>query len=237
MEGLVIPLCGGRLLFGPPPKSRKNLEYLEEELHVKTIVNISPDTNEITYKGFKRTESYMVHLKKEEKKEEDEEEHEEKDDDSQNEQGKRYIHHEARTDWRKKRKEEEKELHLEVKRLLFDQKAFEPVGRTKELKKQSMGEYYANHIRLVLKEIKNLDQVVYIHGTSGVMEEAYIAFGLWKLMSPKDFPIDVLQWIKEMNYEWLFNDDVEAKEMVNFVLERVANHEKKNNFFKNAKPK
>lgn len=225
IKGLFVPLCGGRLVFGPPPRSRTDLEYLEEELKVEVIVNVSPDTTEVTAKGFKKTESYMVHLRGEEEEEEEEKDEEYIDNDEQVERAEQ----EAK---KKRKKEEEIELHLKVRRLIFDKTAFEPVGRTKELKKKSMGEYYATHIRLVLKDIKDLSQVIYIHGKTGVMEEAYIAFGLWKLISPADFPRDILQWIKEMNYEWLFNDDVDAREMMNIILERVSNQEKKNNFFK-----
>lgn len=215
MKGLVIRLTP-TLLFGPPPKTRDDLKFLIKERGVTLILNTCALTNERTKSGVDRAEFYMQLLKPKER------------------DNKRYHNDEVEEE-----EEDNEELFVSMKRVALNLFEFEAQGRTKDLQEQSLARYYVAHARLLQKEVEEANKklrnplqkhVVYIHNGSGIMEEAYLAFALWD-----DAPKDVLQWIKDNHYEWLFDDDNDKKHMLTLVLDEVKRGERKLNFFKKAK--
>lgn len=124
----------------------------------------------------------------------------------------------------------ERTLNVGFVRQCLDVASFEPTGRNKDLKKESWGQFYANHAKMVDK----IEGNIYIHCTTGADEEAYIAFAVWRLRNPSA-KMDFLAWIREKDYEWVFNDDVDKKELLSFVLSQVQKEHRKTSFFKKAK--
>jgi hypothetical protein len=205
MEGLIIRLSWSRL-FGPPPKTKEHVKHLKERLGVSTILNICPITNERTKKGMERAVGYKEFFIPE-------------DDDTE------------------KILEEKAKLFMILNRVPFDLSEFVAHGRTKGLQQESLARYYVQHAKLLKeKYVLPKDCVVYIHGVTGIMEEAYITFALWYMCAEeKDLPVDLLQWIKEKNYEWLFDDDADKKQLLTLILNEVRRGQKKVNFFKKVK--
>lgn len=206
MKGLVIELFPS-LLFGPPPKTRDDLKYLIDEMGVSLIINICPKTNERTKKGVEKAEYYMELLKAPKKRTRDEDPEEEQD--------------------------EEEELSISMDRIPVDMTSFDPKGRNKGLKQESTAQYYVSYARSIYKKLQGKNRV-YLHGTSGAMEEAYIAFAIWK-MHASDFPEDIIAWIKEKDYEWLFNDDTDKKHLLTVVLSETTKDLRRTYFFKRHK--
>lgn len=137
----------------------------------------------------------------------------------------------------REKEEEEDELFVNMKRVPFNLFEFETKGRTKDAQEESLARFYVSHARLLLKEIQKEQKAhtVYVHNQSGIMEEAYLTLALWRLLASKDVPHDLLQWIKEHDYEWLFDDDNDKKHMLELIMQEVEHGEKKLNFFKKIK--
>jgi hypothetical protein len=147
----------------------------------------------------------------------------------EDEKAERYMKH-CKVD----EKNPEKTLHVGLIRLCLDATSFDPQGRNKELKKESRGHFYANHVKSVEKELVDVKGGIYIHHTTGATEEAYIAFGLWRSRYPND-KLDFLTWIRENDYEWIFDDDNDKKELLSFVLNEVDKQHRRISFFKKIK--
>jgi hypothetical protein len=133
-------------------------------------------------------------------------------------------------------KRPENTLDVRLLRLPFDSSSFEATGRTKELKKIDLAQFYISHVKLIEKTIQKEKVVgnIYIHSTTGITEEAYLAIALWKLRNHSS-KMDFLNWIRENNYEWLFDDDNDKKELLTFILNEVCRGHLKTNFFKKVK--
>lgn len=206
MEGLVIKLSP-HLYFGPPPKTRDDLKHLINVLGISLIVNICPKTNERTKGGIEKAEFYMELLSGKKKNRRD-------DDD-----------------------DEEEDLFVFMKRISIDMTSFDPKGRNKGLKQESVAQQYVSYARVIQKETEK--KKAYIHGLTGVMDEAYVAFAIWKMRASTDstleFPVDLLMWIKDNDYEWLFNDDNDKKELLSVVLNQTTRDLRKTHFFKRMK--
>lgn len=192
------------LLFGPPPKTRDDLKYLIGEMGVSLIINICPKTNERTKGGVEKAEYYMELLKAPKKRTRDEDP-----------------------------EEDEEELSISMDRIPVDMTSFDPKGRNKGLKQESTAQYYVSYARSIYKKLQGKKRV-YLHGTSGAMEEAYIAFAIWKMHDSK-FPEDIIAWIKEKDYEWLFNDDTDKKHLLTVVLSETTKDLRRTYFFKRHK--
>lgn len=209
MEGLIIRLSLS-LLFGPPPKNKEHLTHLKEHLGVTLILNTCPFTNERTREGLERCAAYTEFFTPKD------------------------------TDWENVAEEKEK-LFITTIREPFDSspdKVGKLKGRTKAQQQESLAQYYVQTAK-TLKEkyiAGESPPVIYIHSVNGNMDEAYIAFALWYMTGPQnDLPVDLLKWIKEQNYEWLFEDDADKKQLLALILNEVKRGQKKTNFFKKNK--
>jgi hypothetical protein len=133
----------------------------------------------------------------------------------------------------------ENTLDVTLVRVHLDVASFEPKGRNKELKKESWGQFYASHVRSVEKETQKIQGNIYIHHNTGILEEVYVAVGLWKLRRKNDLvqgkKFDFFEWTREHNYEWLIDEDVDKKELLGFVLAEIDKDHRKTSFFKKVK--
>lgn len=140
-------------------------------------------------------------------------------------------------DW-KELAEEKEMLFLNVVKLPFDLSDFVAQGRTKGLQQESLAQHYVQYAKMLKEKHvpKDNPPTLYIHGVNGNMEEAYISFALWYMLADqKDLPSDLLQWIKDEHYEWLFDDDADKKQLLTLILNEVQRGQKKTNFFKRLK--
>lgn len=73
-----------------------------------------------------------------------------------------------------------------------------------------------SYTRVVAEDLRQHDRHLhlFVHAESGLMDEAYVAIVLWRLLYPEEAPSDVSQWIQEHNKQALFDDDDDKRSVL-----------------------
>lgn len=105
----------------------------------------------------------------------------------------------------------------------FDSSEFIATGRNKVDDTAVYHVNHAKHIVMMLKPLDTVEKVIYLHGTSGDMDEALIGFAVYYLLYPKEASAmgDPCNWIKANNYNHLLRDNVDKMELMRAIWEQV----------------
>lgn len=118
----------------------------------------------------------------------------------------------------------------------FNPAAYKPVGRDEKAKRADMAAFYVRHAEKIWKGI-NKDDIVYIHGARGDLEEVFIGLALVHFMGNPTKVNDPCKWISEHNYDHLLNDDNENKMLLQAVWDEVKRLNRARAFFPLKKQK
>lgn len=75
---------------------------------------------------------------------------------------------------------------------------------------------YIKHAKLLLKRLTDRKRTIYIFLNTGLLEEAYVTFALWYLITKEKeiLPVNPRMWIQENGYEMLFGEQNEDELLV-----------------------
>lgn len=113
----------------------------------------------------------------------------------------------------------------------FDFQTYRPNGRDENAKRKDVAAFCVTEAEKIWSALHPFDvqrDTVYLYYRQGTLEEVYIGFALWRLVSDgvkaleQQLPKDPIKWMLDNDYERLLNEDADNKALLQEIWNRTA---------------